>query len=536
MNFFNSKKINFLYISSLPLSFLVPVIVLLLFNNEYLLSLVSISLYLIILGISIPVMLTVSMVFRNSKHIILSLIMFLFIYVMFFPTNAPKIDFIPFGEIGSALTILILLLSLFTLLKQNIEKIVLIILIITLITVILFPDRSERGIHVQTYASKNITSNIPDNRYVHIILDQHIGIDGLLLESDKDQHYVDALMESYQKYKFNIYPKAYSKFYQTKLSLPSILNFSKNGEILINNYESEPPYIKLTKNKLFDYLAKNNYQINVYGDYLGWCNEIYPINKCLRYRKTILFNENESNINKILFVIDNLLTRYRIINIYNRISGLKFQGNFFLPRYSWNPPVVDKHTTASLEVFKLLENDILNSKKGEAFFAHLLFPHSPYIYDENCNLLDLSKLRKNDVPYSRYFSQIKCSQKKVVNLIEQMSVSGILKDSVVVIHSDHGPYELESNDDDKRKWQKYSSFFAVHTDKNENMIDQQVQDNFFPIASLLGSLIENDLNSIDHTNLLNNNINNVFVFDPSKMQVKKFLLEEFSKGHTINKL
>ena len=68
------------------------------------------------------------------------------------------------------------------------------------------------------------------------------------------------------------------------------------------------------------------------------------------------------------------------------------------------------------------------------------------------------------------------------------------------------------------------------------MIDQQVQDNFFPIASLLGSLIENDLNSIDHTNLLNNNINNVFVFDPSKMQVKKFLLEEFSKGHTINKL
>jgi hypothetical protein len=450
INLASNKRRDFLYIASLPLSVLIPVIVLLLFNNEPLLSFVSIILYFIITSITIALMLLISSLFKNKQHIVLSLIVFFFIYTMFFPTQALKTDLIPYGEIGSAVAILIFLISLFSLLKQHIVKLVFLMLSITLLLTICFPDRSPREIQEQVYASPKNLSSSPNKRYVHIILDQHIGIDGLIINNNQDKQYVDSLYDNYDKYNFDLYPKAYSKFYQTKLSLPSILNFSPKQDILLNNYDSEPPHIKLTKNKLFDYLADNNYRINVYGDYLGWCDEMYPINKCLRYRRTILFNEDESKINKILFVIDNLLTRYRIINIYNMISV-----NNFLPRYSWNKPVVDSHISTSLDVFEILKKDVLNSKKGEAFFAHLIFPHSPYIYDENCNLLDLKQLRINDIQYDRYLAQVKCSQKKVIGLIDQMNQSGILKESVVVIHSDHGPFKLQDNDNEERKWRKY---------------------------------------------------------------------------------
>jgi len=472
-------------------------------------------------------MLLISSFFKNKKHIILSLIIFLFIYAMFFPTQAPKIDLMPFGEIGTALVALVFLISLFSLLKKHIVKLVFIMLFTTLLLTISFPDHSPKEMQEENYTFQKNESSSPNKRYIHIILDQHIGIDGLIINNNNDQQYVDNLNASYDRYNFDLYPKAYTKFYQTKLSLPSILNFSTNQDILINNYNSEPPNIKLTKNKLFDYLADNNYQINVYGDYLGWCDEMYPINKCLRYRRTILFNEDESKINKIFFVIDNLFSRYRIINLYNMISV-----NTDLPRYSWNKPVVDSHISASLDAFEILKKDILNSKKGEAFFAHLIFPHSPYIYDEYCNLLDLKKLRINDLQYDRYLAQVKCSQKKVIGLIDQMNQSGILKESVVVIHSDHGPFKLQDNDNEERKWRKYSAFFSVHTAENEKKIDKKLHDNFFTVASLLGSLIDNQLKIIDHKKLLNNNVKNVYEINPHTLKVKKLILEDFSQGYT----
>jgi len=90
MTSFFLKKENMLYVMSLPLSVLIPVVALLLYNHESLISIVSIALYVVVAIITIPVMAIMSRYTENYKHIILSLIIFLFIYVMFFPTQAPK--------------------------------------------------------------------------------------------------------------------------------------------------------------------------------------------------------------------------------------------------------------------------------------------------------------------------------------------------------------------------------------------------------------------------------------------------------------
>ena len=209
INLASNKRRDFLYIASLPLSVLIPVIVLLLFNNEPLLSFVSIILYFIITSITIALMLLISSLFKNKQHIVLSLIVFFFIYTMFFPTQALKTDLIPYGEIGSAVAILIFLISLFSLLKQHIVKLVFLMLSITLLLTICFPDRSPREIQEQVYASPKNLSSSPNKRYVHIILDQHIGIDGLIINNNQDKQYVDSLYDNYDTYNFDLYPKAY---------------------------------------------------------------------------------------------------------------------------------------------------------------------------------------------------------------------------------------------------------------------------------------------------------------------------------------
>ena len=110
-----------------------------------------------------------------------------------------------------------------------------------------------------------------NKRYIHIILDQHVGLDGIKENTLKSKNFKKKLSTEYLNFGFDIYPKAYVQFFQTKLSIPSILNFSSSNEIFLENYESEPPYISLKQNKLFEYLSNKNYIIKKYNRMFKYC-------------------------------------------------------------------------------------------------------------------------------------------------------------------------------------------------------------------------------------------------------------------------
>ena len=528
------NKENFIFIFILPLSILIPVVSLLLFNHEFLFSKASVILYLIILALSILPMLIINKYFSKFKFIILSIIVFLFIYVMYFPNEAPKLSIIMLDSKLTALLIFSFLLIFFYLLKKRITNIVFTLFIVIFVLTIFIPDRSTKEIKTYFYDT-NLKEDYNNKRYIHIILDQHVGLDGIKENTLKSKNFKKKLSTEYLNFGFDIYPKAYVQFFQTKLSIPSILNFSSSNEIFLENYESEPPYISLKQNKLFEYLSNKNYIINAYGNYLGWCDPKYTMKKCVTYRRTILFNESESVKNKVLLVLDNLLSRYRLINIYNYITSIKFNDKSILPSYNWNPPVVDKHTTASLETFDILAEDILNSKTGEAFFAHILFPHSPYLYNENCELKFLEGFRKNNPSYALYFAQLMCCQKKIIELLQMMKERNLLENSVIVIHGDHGPFYLEDDDFDKRNWRKYSTFFAIYDGSPIDNKNNKIHNNYFTVSSLLKSFFDNNFQIKENSKLIESQkTNTVYIFDPKKLLVREDILESFKKGNTQN--
>ncbi len=528
------NKENIIFIFIFPLSTLIPVLSLLIFNHEFLFSKASVILYLIILALSILPMLIINKYFSKYKFIILSIIVFLFIYVMYFPNQAPKLSVFKLDSILTALLIFSFLLIFFYLLKKRITNIVFTLFFIILVLTILIPDRSSKEIKTYFYET-NLKEDLNNKRYIHIILDQHVGLDGIKENTKKSKNFKKKLSSKYLNFGFDIYPKAYVQFFQTKLSVPSILNFSSSNEIFIENYESEPPYIILKQNKLFEYLSNKNYIINAYGNYLGWCDPKYSMKKCVTYRRTILFNQSESVSNKVLLVLDNLLSRYRLIQIYNYITPIKFNNKIIIPSYNWNPPVVDAHTTAALETFDILSEDILNSKTGEAFFAHIFFPHSPYLYNENCELKFLEGFRKNNPSYALYFEQLMCCQKKIIELIQMMKERKILESSVIVIHGDHGPFYLEDDDLDKRNWRKYSTFFAIYDGSPVNKKNNKIHNNYFTVSSLLKSFFENNFQIKENTKSVKHQKNNtVYIFDPKKLIVREDILENFKKGNTQN--
>ena len=127
-------------------------------------------------------------------------------------------------------------------------------------------------------------------------------------------------------------------------------------------------------------------------------------------------------------------------------------------------------TSSSLRFFEKFAEDIRDAKKGNAYIAHFLIPHHPFLYDEKCNIITIKPYTED---YDDYLKQIVCVQNKIDDLISMMKENRIFSDSIVVIHSDHGSRIAAKPSSqeplipiDYMIW--HSSFFAFHKPDNFN--------------------------------------------------------------------
>lgn len=98
-----------------------------------------------------------------------------------------------------------------------------------------------------------------------------------------------------------------------------------------------------------------------------------------------------------------------------------------------------------------LEKDLVGAPRGSVFFAHLLIPHSPFVFNSSCEIYPeiASWLRSKpedplntdpDRPesYRRYFAQIECQQTLLKHLFEAIKGLEVWEDATVIVHGDHG--------------------------------------------------------------------------------------------------
>ncbi len=306
-------------------------------------------------------------------------------------------------------------------------------------------------------------------RLIHIILDEHIGIDGIPTGLSGGKALQEKLIDFYHTYGFRLFSGAFSHYSQTYNSIPSLMNFSAENNqrtnILLDPSDKNH---RLLRNTYFEILAKTGYHINVLAPpYIDYCvHSPIPIHNCYRYNSFEMKAVIDLDIT-ISQKVGLLLSRYFSESYLKnfivkkhyqnmRIVGTKLFG-ISLPTGSWESSETSlrMHSIITMHILNNLGESILAMPPGNAFIVHLLFPHYPYIAHADCSIINPmgwkdryiyinetnpvgNTAESRKVRYQLYFDQLSCLYSKLDELFKQLKAARIYENSIIILHGDHG--------------------------------------------------------------------------------------------------
>ena len=295
---------------------------------------------------------------------------------------------------------------------------------------------------------------------LHLILDEHIGIDGLPKEFAESAEMARWLTDAYLKQGFRVYTGAYSEYSDTRNSIPNLLNLTSEARALAHLAEGKTrPYV-LSDSAYFRHLTNLGYRLHVYqSDHLDFCRVPgVSYAACSRYKGNSIGSLLETSLpalERAQFILNSFMAASTYLNKARaKYAELRESvGADFLPEL--DDAVSRVGPLAVLPILGQLERDLASAPPGHAYFAHLLIPHYPYVLDESCRVRDeveqwlsnLASTRDGAPPnsavtraerYRNYFAQIRCQQTLLNRLFAAMQGAGVWRDAIVIVHGDHG--------------------------------------------------------------------------------------------------
>jgi hypothetical protein len=347
-------------------------------------------------------------------------------------------------------------------LRDHATKIVSVVFV-TLIGLTLLTNAAGTGATRQeSVAAATRSSDAP--LYIHLILDEHIGVEGLPQDITGAGALRADLIDFYTKRGFQLFGRAYSQYANTHNSLANLVNLTaqdiRHSDLVRGEHD---PEWDLTHATYFRELQRRGYQLHVYqSSYMNLCDAdgVSP-QSCMTYPVTSLGTLQELELptfEKARFIANGLATRSRAVRLsnqaYERGSDLISAGTGWkLPRWHWEPPVLGPLPVP--RVVAQLARDIQANPRGHAFFAHLMVPHYPYVFDRDCTLrpqtadwlanrIDSSnELVYNTASsraqrYEHYFDQVRCVMSMLDGLLVGLQQQGLLDDATIIVNGDHG--------------------------------------------------------------------------------------------------
>ncbi|MGH9176637.1 MAG: sulfatase-like hydrolase/transferase [Vicinamibacterales bacterium] len=315
---------------------------------------------------------------------------------------------------------------------------------VILVTTILLPAESSAG--PRRTVSTSVTANGSGPLVLHLILDEHIGLEGIPADAPGAEDFRRMLLSFYQEFGFRVYERSYTVYAETRESLPNLVNFSTldtKGVFLVPPRSLNHPPFTLTRNALFDQLAQRGYRIHVYqSDFMDFCSGsqaawtdcyVYPFwgidppgdPIALGGRVRLLLS---------VYVKDSFVYHTARDTLYKRLRRI------FPDLVAWDWERVSSGSLTTIAALRQLREDLTRASAGHAYFAHLLMPHSPYVYDTACRVrhpADWGGSPDQNL-YSLAFDQTSCLYKELRALFEQLQDAGQLDDAVIFVHGDHG--------------------------------------------------------------------------------------------------
>jgi hypothetical protein len=297
---------------------------------------------------------------------------------------------------------------------------------------------------------------------VHLILDEHVGLAGISEATEGGRALRTRLQAFYETRGFSTFPRAFSQYFNSRHAIAHALNFKDTFDAALVQRTYGTFAWRMSSNAYMSDLWQRGYRIHVYQpDYMDLCPQSpAAAERCRTYRassfKTIETATLTTSAKLRVIVSAYLHTSWlytRSRSFYESVRTGRFGRRFPLPAWAWERSRV--YSIAAMSALDAIRADLAEARRGDAFFAHLLIPHLPYVYDRTCTLqrdvsrwVDRSLYEEAEAAstpagpqaarHTLYFEQVECVTRKLDEMLEVLRARGLLDDAVIIVHGDHG--------------------------------------------------------------------------------------------------
>ena len=284
--------------------------------------------------------------------------------------NYFKIVYIP--AIGILIVLFILIFTVYLITDQNKISKIFLISIITIFSFNIYDD--TKSYSKIPFFEKKIDNKLEETTLI-LIWDEMSGLNSLSSKTKIGKEINIKFEDFFKKYNFTYYTETFSISKNSVGSITSLINFREeldNFQTLVKPSENYFVEYEIKKNLLFDKFNSISVIQNIHIDY---CKNI-KVNKCYQYNPL-----NLEIINAQTDILSNFISTWSL----NGSIVAKLFWRFFKQFEIIN-------STLEPEGEKLFINNLLNyayidiiSKKYDLIFVHLLVPHKPYGFNNECN-------------------------------------------------------------------------------------------------------------------------------------------------------
>lgn len=296
---------------------------------------------------------------------------------------------------------------------------------------------------------------------IYLILDSQLGLAGFPQDISESVEAQSSLQRVLADHQFTIYPNAFSNYQASKDSIPSILNgrlLAKTGDF----FHAGPFNLVLRENALFERYAAKDYAVTAYySDYIGFdssdfeiTSRIYDLNSL-----TVLHGPLESKLTWPSRL-------YQLLTVYFQADTFLWGTYVRLVPEQFHPERLQVGPLAVAGIWPdRLLSDIRSADRDTLFFAHLMMPHDPYVYDASGKIRDpkewaseagrVSFERSRYVNnYRSYANQVSYLSRQLDGFLRELKETGDYGSTTVVIHGDHGSRVRLLDEREKSEWEK----------------------------------------------------------------------------------
>jgi hypothetical protein len=276
---------------------------------------------------------------------------------------------------------------------------------------------------------------------VHILMDGFMAPDGLPPD-ERSQALRADVISFFEGYGFELHTRAYSHYNSTLDSMTRALNFRNDDANLFQRATILREPLAFPDNEWFEILDTMGYPINVYQseavDFCGVsavqgirCN-VFPI----------------PNLNTVRGNVPDAGTRVEVL-----LRTLASQ-SWILTKVLRDARILDTWGVSVYDerLLPRMARDV-RMRPADAFFAHVLIPHSPFVYREDCSI-DYegpsglrwayfggpvgNSARSLEQRYRKRTAQSRCALEQLGRLFDEMQAGEVFRGATIIVHGDHG--------------------------------------------------------------------------------------------------